>query len=179
MIESKSRYTVSQFYVIEGSGGNLLSGKTAHELTLIQLVHKVDEKQTSDSKSEITTDHKEATEKKTNIPASTDGNIQRLLNKYRNVFEGEGKLKGQREMSVLKHAILDMKSSTSPRKTDESFKPNAFSKRKTTRLGHGFASTQADSGMGSLNSTPKPILIVSPIIVVPNYRMTSNAVLLF
>ena len=76
MIELKSRYTVSQFYVVEGSGGNLLSGKTAHKLTLIQLVNKVNETQTSDSKSENTTDDKEATEKKTNVPASTDGNIQ-------------------------------------------------------------------------------------------------------
>ena len=74
MIESKSRYTVSQFYVVAGSGGNLLSGKTAHELKLIQLVNKINETQTSDSKSG-TNDHKETTEKKTNLPSSTDGNI--------------------------------------------------------------------------------------------------------
>ena len=49
MIESKLHYTVSQFYVIDGSGGNLISGKTAHALNLIQLVNKINETQTSDS----------------------------------------------------------------------------------------------------------------------------------
>eukprot|EP00795_Rhopilema_esculentum_P004023 gene4023-20191_t len=96
MIESKSCYTVSQFYVVEGSGGNLLSGKTAHELMLIHLVHKVNKSQTTDSKSGVTTNHKGATENKTNVLANTDKNIQGLLNKYQNVCEGEGKLKGQK-----------------------------------------------------------------------------------
>eukprot|EP00795_Rhopilema_esculentum_P014957 gene14957-6111_t len=41
LIESISCYTVSQFYVIEGSRGNFLSEKTAHELMLIHSVHKV------------------------------------------------------------------------------------------------------------------------------------------
>ena len=70
---------------------------------------------------------------------------------------------------MLKRAILDMKSSTSDRKASESIKPSAFSKRKTTRTGNGFPNVQADSGMGSLNSTPKPILIVSLNKIVPNY----------
>ena len=104
MIESKSRYTVSQFYVVDGSGGNLLSGKTAHELKLIQLVNKINETQTSDSKNG-TNDHKETTEKKTNLPSSTDGNIQRLLNRYQNVFEGEGKLKDQRVKLHIKDDV--------------------------------------------------------------------------
>ena len=42
------------------------------------------------------TDHKETTETEIKRPVSTDENIQRLLHKYQNVFEGEGKLKGQR-----------------------------------------------------------------------------------
>ena len=81
MIELNLRYTVSQFYVMDGSGGNLLSGKTAHELKLIQLVNKINETQTSNSKSG-TTDDKEITEKKINRPVSTDGNVQGLLRKY-------------------------------------------------------------------------------------------------
>ena len=40
-IESKSRYTVSTFYVVDGPGGNLLSAKTAQDLALIQLVNTV------------------------------------------------------------------------------------------------------------------------------------------
>ena len=95
MIESKLHYTISQFYVIDGSGGNLIIGKTAHELNLIQLVNTGKETQTSHSQSG-TTDHKETTEKPTSLPDSTDGNIQRLLSKYQNFFKGEGKLKGQR-----------------------------------------------------------------------------------
>ena len=95
MIEWKLHYTVSQCYVVDGSGGNLISGKTAHELNLIQLVNKINETQTSDSQSG-TTDHKETTEKPTNPLDSTDGNIQRLLSKYQDAFKGEGKLKGQR-----------------------------------------------------------------------------------
>ena len=40
-IESKSRYTVSTFYVVDGPGGNPLSAKTAQDLALIQLVNTV------------------------------------------------------------------------------------------------------------------------------------------
>ena len=80
MIESKSRYTVSQSYVVDGSGGNLIRGKTAHELKLIQLANKINEMQKSDSKSG-TNNHKETTEKKTSLPSSMDQNIQRLLAK--------------------------------------------------------------------------------------------------
>ena len=86
MIESKSRYTVSQFYVVDGSGGNLLS---AHDMKLIQVVNKINETQTPNSKSG-STDHKETTETEIKRPVNTDGNIQRLLHKYQNVFEGEG-----------------------------------------------------------------------------------------
>ena len=75
---------------------------------------------------------------------------------------------------MLKRAILDMRSATADRKTSENFKPSAFSKRKTTRIGNGFASTQADSGMGSLNSTPKPILIVSHIVKLHMLKILCN-----
>ena len=40
-IESKKQYTVSQVYVANGSGGNLLSAKLAQDLGLIQLVNKI------------------------------------------------------------------------------------------------------------------------------------------
>ena len=40
-IESKSRYTVPQIYITEGTGGNLLSAMTAQDLALIKLVHTV------------------------------------------------------------------------------------------------------------------------------------------
>ena len=77
---------------------------------------------------------------------------------------------------MLKRAILDMRSSTVDRKTCESFKPSAFSKRKTTKIGNGFPSTQADSGMGSLNSTPKPIIIVSLIVELHMLKILCNCV---
>ena len=40
-LESKKRYTVSQIYVIDGTGGNLLSAKTAQDLALIQLINTI------------------------------------------------------------------------------------------------------------------------------------------
>ena len=40
-IESNSRFTVSTFYVVGETGGNLLNAKTAQDLDLIQLVHTV------------------------------------------------------------------------------------------------------------------------------------------
>ena len=39
-LEAKKRYTVSQIYVIDGAGGNLLSAKTAQDLALVQLANK-------------------------------------------------------------------------------------------------------------------------------------------
>ena len=40
-IESETRYTVSQFYVVDCTGGNLLSAKTAQDLGLIKMVNTV------------------------------------------------------------------------------------------------------------------------------------------
>ena len=40
-LESKKRYTVSQIYVIDGAGGNLLSAKTAQDLALVQLINTI------------------------------------------------------------------------------------------------------------------------------------------
>jgi hypothetical protein len=40
-LESKKRYTVSQIYVIDGSGGNLLSAKTAQDLALVQQINTI------------------------------------------------------------------------------------------------------------------------------------------
>ena len=39
--ELKTRYTVSEFYMVEGTGGNLLSAKTAQDLALIKMVNTV------------------------------------------------------------------------------------------------------------------------------------------
>ena len=40
-IESKNRYTVSHCYVVEGTGGNLLSAKTAQDLSLIKMANTI------------------------------------------------------------------------------------------------------------------------------------------
>ena len=40
-LESTKRYTVSQIYVIDRAGGNLLSAKTAQDLALVQLANKL------------------------------------------------------------------------------------------------------------------------------------------
>ena len=41
LIESRKRYAVTQIYVVEGAGGNLLSAKTAQGINLIQMVNRV------------------------------------------------------------------------------------------------------------------------------------------
>ena len=93
-IESKSRYTVSTFYVVEGTGGNLLSAKTAQDLSLIQLINTVKGMQITNDTKHIPTENSSA--KEASIPHSKDEAINKLLSKHKNVFIGEGKIKGQR-----------------------------------------------------------------------------------
>ena len=57
-LESKKRYTVSQIYVIDGAGGNLLSAKTAQDLAFVQLANKI----SSLPDQEQTDHHKNATQ---------------------------------------------------------------------------------------------------------------------
>ena len=153
MIESKSRYTVSQFYVVDGSGGNLLSGKTAHDMKLIQVVNKINETQTPNSKSGLT-DHKETTETEIKRPVSIDGNIQRLLHKYQNVFEGEGKLKGQR---VKLHIRDDVNPVVQPQRRIPYHMRKAVSKELKKRIEQDIIEKVVD----------QPTPWVSPIVCIP------------
>ena len=106
-VESKKRYTVSQIYVIDGAGGNLLSAKTAQDLALVQLANKIStfpgqENQTDQNKSTTQspqpprTRESNSRENNTSIPQSKDPKIQEIINKYRTVFEGQGKLNNQK-----------------------------------------------------------------------------------
>ena len=97
-IESKSRFTVSTFYVVDGPGGNLLSAKTAQDLALIQLVNtvkgiNVTKEPPQANKQDVATVNNSG--KEADIPFSEDEVIDKLLEKHKNVFIGEGKIKGQ------------------------------------------------------------------------------------
>ena len=98
-VESNKRYTVSVIHVVEGGSGNLLSAKTAQDLALIQLVHKVTELETPPkpevSKPEVSKPetqpilpgNTENTDKQQPMPhASTpkceDREIQKIIDKY-------------------------------------------------------------------------------------------------
>ena len=105
--ESKKRYTVSQIYVIDGAGGNLLSAKTAQDLALVQLANKISsfpeqEKQTdqnrntTQSRQPPTTRESNSVENNVSIPQTEDPKIQEIINKYSIVFEGQGKLNNQK-----------------------------------------------------------------------------------
>ena len=100
-LESKKRYTVSQIYVIDGTGGNLLSAKTAQDLALIQLINTISgfpeqdkQTRTNQNKTHSTTGETNA-EINTSVPQSKDPKIQEIINKYSTVFKGQGKLNNQ------------------------------------------------------------------------------------
>ena len=90
-IESKTRYTVSQFYVVEGKSGNLLSAKTAQDLSLIKMVNTITQLPSDQSK-----EHKHQEEQLLTSPDTcqtpdnthkqivklSDPNIQTILDKY-------------------------------------------------------------------------------------------------
>ena len=105
-LESKKRYTVSQIYVIDGAGGNLLSAKTAQDLAFVQLANKISslpdqEQQTDHHKNATqsppppTTRESNPVQNNTSMPRSKDQKIQEIINKYSTVFEGQGKLNNQ------------------------------------------------------------------------------------
>ena len=117
-IESKKQYTVSQVHVANGSGGNLLSAKSAQDLGLIQLINKIttlpqEETETPPQKpicdtspetyhTSVNTDtlppvtaptEQPAEHLQSNTPTSPDQKVNEILQKYTTVFEGQGKLK--------------------------------------------------------------------------------------
>ena len=108
-LESKKRYMVTQLYVVEGMGGNLLSAKTAQDLELIKLINTVSsipgvttdympsddlmKDESAPPSSDLTqTSIKSETQ---SAATSSDPHIQEILNKYSTVFEGQGKLNNQ------------------------------------------------------------------------------------
>ena len=103
-IESKTPYTVSQFYVVEGTGGNLLSAKTAQDLSLIKMVNTITQMPSDKPKEHQPQEEQLLTSPDTcqtpdnthkQIVKSSDPNIQTILDKYSTVFVGEGKLRVQ------------------------------------------------------------------------------------
>ena len=87
-IESNSRFTVSTFYVVDGTGGNLLSAKTAQDLALIQLVNTVKginatKEPPQANKQDVAPANNAG--KETDIPHSEDEVIDKLLEKHKNV----------------------------------------------------------------------------------------------
>ena len=103
-IESKTRYTVSQFYVVEGTGGNLLSAKRAQDLGLIKMVNIVTQMPPNTKESHTHThgeqsltppDTSDTSKQAQAAVKASDPKIQAILNKYYTVFVGEGKLKNQ------------------------------------------------------------------------------------
>ena len=107
-VESKERYTVSQFYVVEGRGGNLLSAKTAQDLSIIKLINTVSgmrandniQDQTNQKESDteqIRETDRQVTDDRTNeVPTTSDPRIRNILDKYSTVFKGIGKLNNQK-----------------------------------------------------------------------------------
>ena len=82
-MESKSHYTISTFFVVEGTGGNLLSTKRAQDLALIQLINKVkgmttQKKENPDKKQGILKENNPET--KAEIPQNNDKKSQELPN---------------------------------------------------------------------------------------------------
>ena len=105
-LESDKRFTNSVIHVVEESSGNLLSAKTAQDVSLIQLVNKVTEIDTQETEVDKTeteatestnTGNKKQTLSKSasSLPKCTDQNIQRIIDKYETIFVGEGKLNTQ------------------------------------------------------------------------------------
>ncbi len=94
-VESKSRYTVTKIYVLDGTGGNLLSAKTAQELNLVELINRVS--------TNIESETKEKSEQMT--PKVKDSKIQEIIDKYDTVFIGDGKLTGEQVKLHIKDSV--------------------------------------------------------------------------
>ena len=99
LIESKKRYAVTQIYVVEGAGGNLLSAKTAQDLNLIQMVNRVST-QAESKESEIVAPPK--SQEVGHVPQTKDKRIQKIIQEYQSVFQGEGKLKNTQVKFTLR-----------------------------------------------------------------------------
>jgi hypothetical protein len=109
-VESNKCYTVYvilKCYIVEAGSGNLLSAKTAQDLALIQLVNMVTELETP-PKPEVSKPetqptlpgNTEKTDKQqlmshASTPKCEDQGIQKIIDKYANVFVGEVKLNTQ------------------------------------------------------------------------------------
>ena len=78
-LESKKRYTVSQIYVIDGAGGNLLSAKTAQDLALVQLINTISGFPEQDKQTKTNQNNTHSTACEINpeiVPQSKDPKIQ-------------------------------------------------------------------------------------------------------
>jgi hypothetical protein len=79
---------VSQIYVIDGAGGNLLSAKTAQDLTLVQLINTISGFPEQDKQTKTNQNNTHSTaceinpEINTSAPQSKDPKIQEIINKY-------------------------------------------------------------------------------------------------
>ena len=117
-LESTKRYTVSQIYVIEGAGGNLLSTKTAQDLALVQLINTIsrlpekNDQHPREDQHNVKPDNKSAANTPT-VPQSDDPKIQDILKKYSTVFKGQGKLNNQQ---VKLHIRDDIKPVMQPQR---------------------------------------------------------------
>jgi hypothetical protein len=100
-LESKKRYTVSQIYVIDGTGGNLLGAKTAQDLALVQLINTISGFPEQDTQAKTNQDNTHSTACDTNPAINTSvlnqktQNTRNHMNKYSTVFKGQGKLINQ------------------------------------------------------------------------------------
>ena len=97
-IELNSRFTVSTFYVVDRTGGNLLSGKTAKDLALIQLVNTVKGINATEEPPQANKQDVEPvnnTGKEADIPHSEDEVIDKLLEKHKKFFRRRRKNQGK------------------------------------------------------------------------------------
>ena len=97
--------------MVDGPGGNLLSAKTAQDLALIQLENTV--KGISVTKEPPKANKQDAaivnnSGKEADIPQSEGEVICKLLEKHKNIFIGEGKIKGQMEKLHLREDITQV-----------------------------------------------------------------------
>ncbi len=154
MIESKTKYAVTNFHVVDGPGGNLLSAKTAQDLGLIQLVNTVTGMPSTENLNETKSEIKEPAQSNSKHPKSSDALIQGILNKYCNVFQGEGKLKDQ---SVKLHINENIVPVVQPQRRIPYHIRKAVSKDLKKRGGQDI--------IGKVVDQPTPW--VSPIVCIP------------
>ena len=84
LVQTKKRYTVATFFVVEDdNSGNLMSAQTAQELGLISLhLNKLSAQKSS--------------RETTTFPTTKDKDLIKILEQNKEVFNGMGKLKGQK-----------------------------------------------------------------------------------